>query len=542
MHKLTASILILLLIPSLARGACGGAYTESPIGTFIAYDTSLECVQAAVTAATDAGATNSGYGNTVILPSGTDQTWTSQIAVVKNIRIIGQGKTATKITCSFGDKETTYYGAIEFTPDAQSRSNLDNLSKSGIFEVSGIWFDGSGDNDYVVGVKVYNSDTPVIKRVRIHDCKFSGTFYYATRTKGYIHGVFDNNEIVGIGGDYHEGVGSAAFANDFMTLGSGSGWYIEDNTFTDAVDGINGANNSGGGFIIRYNTVTGSYSGANTNFEVHGNQKSSIYGPQIMEAYGNSIETSPTVAIKLRGGKNIMINNQFGSGVHNTDIRLWEEYSDEETDATNTNPTGPDGMLKCIEPHDGTNYQVCTSSCICQKIHNSYFLNNRIGTVTGTLIVPTVSMDYRCREATCVAEGEAPIANTPAEIVKNREYFYDDSTNCAAGGETCSSGVGCGTYANRPGSCTVGTGYWVPNAMDDPTAGSCSNLTGFVGASATYKRGGTLYICGATGWADGSTYTPYTYPHPLRGTGKATATIGSGAAMSIGSGATATLY
>ena len=87
-------------------------------------------------------------------------------------------------------------------------------------------------------------------------------------------------------------------------------------------------------------------------------------------------------------------------------------------------------------------------------------------------------------------------------IVADRDFYnYTTSFNGT-------SGVGCGTLASRPATCTTGVGYWATNQ-------SCTDLTGMVGTNPADPISGTLYKCTATDtWT--SYYTPYTYPHPLR--------------------------
>jgi hypothetical protein len=75
-----------------------------------------------------------------------------------------------------------------------------------------------------------------------------------------------------------------------------------------------------------------------------------------------------------------------------------------------------------------------------------------------------------------------------------------------------SSGVSCGTLANIPATCTIGTGYWATNQ-------SCTDISTIVGDLSQYPSrstiSGTLYKCTAANtWT--SYYTPYYYPHPMR--------------------------
>lgn len=80
-----------------------------------------------------------------------------------------------------------------------------------------------------------------------------------------------------------------------------------------------------------------------------------------------------------------------------------------------------------------------------------------------------------------------------ARVISNRDY-YTESVNQAAQTSSSSpfngsSGMGHGTVANRPTTCTLNVAYW---ATDE----------------------NTLYQCSTTNtWT--AYYTPYTYPHPL---------------------------
>jgi len=96
---------------------------------------------------------------------------------------------------------------------------------------------------------------------------------------------------------------------------------------------------------------------------------------------------------------------------------------------------------------------------------------------------------------------------------ENIQYYLDNS-GCAAP-SACTSGVGRGTLANRPTSCTSGAAYWVTNAGEwDSTDGEGTVFSHDNGASAPAGADGRLDICVAGAWSDGA-ITPYTYPHPL---------------------------
>ena len=91
-------------------------------------------------------------------------------------------------------------------------------------------------------------------------------------------------------------------------------------------------------------------------------------------------------------------------------------------------------------------------------------------------------------------------------VLKNRDYFLgsDGTASCPANpAGNCTAGVGTGTFANRPASCTANS-----------TAYPAGNSPG-VGYWATDQN--TLYVCTATNtWT--VYYKPYTYPHPLQST------------------------
>ena len=92
-------------------------------------------------------------------------------------------------------------------------------------------------------------------------------------------------------------------------------------------------------------------------------------------------------------------------------------------------------------------------------------------------------------------------------VIANRDYFTDNSNGSPRAQTSAtspfngSSGVGFGTLANRPTTCTAGVGYY---ATDQGTWNQSGNSFGQ----------GELFVCSATNtWT--LHYTPYTYPNPL---------------------------
>jgi hypothetical protein len=107
-----------------------------------------------------------------------------------------------------------------------------------------------------------------------------------------------------------------------------------------------------------------------------------------------------------------------------------------------------------------------------------------------------------------------PIVSSTAKLIVNRDWYQETqnqgaqttssspfngttTTNC---GGAWACGVGHGTLANRPTTCTTGVGYWATDQGNWNQSGSGGQ--------------GELYVCTATNtWT--MKYEPYTYPHPL---------------------------
>jgi hypothetical protein len=111
--------------------------------------------------------------------------------------------------------------------------------------------------------------------------------------------------------------------------------------------------------------------------------------------------------------------------------------------------------------------------------------------------------------------GSSTITTGTSIIIRNRDYYVENLNQAAQTSATSpfngttTIGMGHGSLALRPTTCTTGVGYW---ATDDGNW----NQSGVGGQ-------GRLYVCTAPNtWT--LQYMPYTYPHPLIGGGGGSAT------------------
>lgn len=434
---------------------------------------------------------SSSSGDTVNVPAG-NCTWNGTVTIPtdKTIALIGAGKTQTIISAT---------SSLNFITSSSPNSR-----------VSGFRFNpynGSLSSEYILEVKntgfrVDHNDFHAPAAGLGCEISASGTNMSGVRPTG----VFDNN-------NFNEcrivvtAAGGFSTMNDAWyidsVLGTATSVYIEDNTFLRTTGNWVDANYAGM-YVARYNTVDYAI-----DIMAHSLQGAAERGTRSWEIYGNDIDNHYNDVGFIRGGTGVIFGNRvdFSSESYsNTADFLYDNVRSFQTGCCGG--SAPDaGMCDGSSPWDGNTSGQNGWPCRDQigRGKDSALFNTT--TYAASTSQPAYSWSNRNISAWAAGgNSNIPIAignGTEAWIQANRDYYdYNASFNGTLG-------VGCGTLASRPATCTTGVGYWATNQ-------SCTNLTGMVGVTPSTPLSGTLYKCTATNtWEP--YYTPYAYPHPLRG-------------------------
>jgi hypothetical protein len=482
-------------------------------------------------------------GDSVTVPAGS-ATWATPITYSKAITLQGNGTGSTVITATGGGIAVTG-------------------TEGSSFRITGLEFAiSAGQAIYTLG----NCHS-----FRIDHCKIMATGY----TYGILVGslddtdqqygvidncIFDNCKVLVM-----PGVGDKSWKEP-TGLGTDASVYIEDCTFTQS--DLSFANcidsNNGSRYVFRNNTVSDDFimahplQNAGETFFTRGSRK--------WEVYDNTITATTSAAhwsaIGMSGGTGVIFNNEvvnnvgvanpFDFAITVSNKRTYENVGyglgiangGNIIDGNTAVATGTgahsgangaailtcagktwtpdayignyvynltDGSKGAITDNDGTTVTATLSGGTDNdwdtgdtfKITNGYPALDQPGRgIDYSLVVqalPAYNSSYQPQALEPIyvwgntldgsANGMVIADSCEKHIVENRD-FYDDPVSFDG-----TAGVGVGLLAARPATCTTGVGYWATD----------TNI---------------LYRAVATNTWE-AYYTPYTYPHPLRGEGVA---------------------
>lgn len=401
-------------------------------------------------------------GDTINVSDGGDgaETWSSQLIITKGVNLIGPGKSNLTITSGFACAACTNTFS---TSNYLIVYNPSNPSLNEPFRLSGFTIDTNGicGGVMLTGGTTTNKLTQVrIDNNEIKNADSPNGSMRGVLVCGVVYGVIDNNVFT----DNEKSIDSYGTDRPMwedlsVELGTANSIYYEDNVFNSWSSFH--SSGAGGRYVSRFNTYTLTHSGngEQTIFDLHGNQNGGNYGTMQGEIYKNTVNAYDNFCFNQRGAT----ARYWGNVIlrNSKTFRHWigEEYADELYPAAND---------------------------FLMHVTNSYYWSN---TVDGSTLY---SGDSRYDVTDCCNA-----------IDENDDYYIQVSSFNG----TVGVGVGTRSQMDAISTCTNGVGYWVTDEGTWNTSGSGEQ--------------GRLYKCNSNSWV--LSYTPYTYPHPLRNEADTTA-------------------
>jgi parallel beta-helix repeat protein len=531
-------------IPQDAGGSLGGVGLPAPptnvrvtaSGTRPAGIRAASCSQTDVQAAMNLAIA----GQTVLIPAGTCA-WTTTVywEAPANVTLLGSGSLSTV----GGGNQTVIVDNIA------SDQPVLSIVPSGALRIAGLTIrGGSGLTKETGMLKVNGSSTSFrMDHVTINKTTYApannGKLAYFG---GPLRGVVDSNVFLASSniGWLHIVNGSDASGDDVWDdltgFGTSDFLFLEDNqyiatkdTFFNRYQGTMTDCHTGGKFVVRYNAIVASGVGQTHPTGHAGDDR----GCRAHEVYGNTVTSpgnwateEPNFAMTYSNSGPSLVWGNAANQVFKNIVYLNVIRQDNGTYPQGAG--GTSGWGYCGTAFNGSgsvwdrNDTASTGEpCIDQPgrgrgdlLTGSFVASppNRRNSVTGTPSWPNQALEpvYEWLNTASIVAGwgGSYLANVSSgRLAANRDYYvYEGNSSCNPGAGACTAGVGSGTLAQRPASCTTntsevggGVAWW---ATDQGGNWNTSNGT---------ANDGRLYKCtGTNTWT--AYYTPYTYPHPLR--------------------------
>lgn len=500
-------IFLLSLIPSVAEATCSGSGLT---WSCTAGSTAVQ-INTAIDSATD--------GATVTLANGTYSATGIDLGPRNGITVICESVGG----CSMTGGDVVF--SNDYCPSG---------AKTNLMRISGFNFTTAGNN------KIWIYCTVNINQLRLDHLDFgsigAGNTAIFIGEAGGGPPFADRGDVYGVADHINCHSTSANYVCFFMTsggdtwttgnAGSANAFFFEDSicNFTVRTDFTKSCvdNWRAHALVLRFNTVTGS------NLRAH---SYCHYGPEVMEVYGNSINTASVDSpgswdVHLQGSGeqyvwgNLVTPDDPGGSLRPMATQSYRSDSSSLpqgdcsviADGTQTgvgSPSDPnDGNRTPLASYYGYPYWHQPGRDGEGTLKPMYSYLNRTRGTGAVDHLQVDSGDFTGLSGDC-ANNNTDRVNCHIQL--NRDLYREDA---AFNG---TSGVGVGTLASRPATCTAtpeasdagsgGVGYW---ATDQ---GSWKQTTPTEGQDVSE---GVLYRCSSTNtWT--VAYTPYTYPHPLQG-------------------------
>jgi len=519
------TLLILALIAPLAHA------TTFPAATCNQPDV-LSAINAAVAA---------GSGNTVTVPAGTC-TWTTALnkTLTVSLSVVGAGTSAVGGGDLTNIIDNVNHGSTDYTINIVTGAPATSFRWSGITILANGGSSTSNNGVFNIGGASQN--------VRIDHNHFNKNNQLELNMTSQIAGVVDHNifDLADLGArstaggwantgtpGTGDGNGDGSWA-DTANPGASNIMYLENNVFTNyAVGSPTPANDciSGGRFVMRFNTFNFG-AALQTHPTGHDGSTGNDRGCRYWEIYKNNFVdgqtglTNPEYNMMfMSSGTGIMWGNsinkyRYGLTLHNM---RHDNNTYPQTTCSGTNCSA--GWGYCGTSFNGTgstwdqaagttNGYACLdqvgtgkSDLLSGTFPNKCDATTGCGTVQGTWPNQAKQPLYEWSDTwvgTAGYPGTFSLIQEP-QITQNTDFYLWCDPSAPSGACTFNGtvGVGSGTLASRPATCTTGVAYWATDQGNWNSSGSGGQ--------------GVLYKCTSTNaWS--VYYTPYAYPHPLTGT------------------------